>query len=125
MLGEPLKLPSSSFSCTCCRVQHWGRQLQLQFLGCGCAFLSQAGLVWGCRAQGLCLTWLFPCCPQVLILLYIADWMVHWMWGRDLDPDNFSIPYLTALGDLIGTGLLALSFHVLWLIGDRDSDVGD
>uniref|UniRef100_A0A8C3EG05 Solute carrier family 41 member n=1 Tax=Corvus moneduloides TaxID=1196302 RepID=A0A8C3EG05_CORMO len=62
---------------------------------------------------------------QVVILLYIADWMVHWMWGRDLDPDNFSIPYLTALGDLIGTGLLALSFHVLWLIGDRDSDVGD
>ncbi|OWK54072.1 Solute carrier family 41 member 1 [Lonchura striata] len=70
------------------------------------------------RAQEL---WLF----QVLILLYIADWMVHWMWGRHLDPDNFSIPYLTALGDLIGTGLLALSFHVLWLIGDRDSDVGD
>ncbi|NXL81266.1 S41A1 protein, partial [Leptocoma aspasia] len=62
---------------------------------------------------------------QVLILLYIADWMVHWMWGRHLDPDNFSIPYLTALGDLLGTGLLALSFHVLWLIGDRDSDVGD
>ncbi|ELW47740.1 Solute carrier family 41 member 1 [Tupaia chinensis] len=62
---------------------------------------------------------------QVLILLYIADWMVHWMWGRGLDPDNFSIPYLTALGDLLGTGLLALSFHVLWLIGDRDSDVGD
>lgn len=63
--------------------------------------------------------------PQVLILLYIADWMVHWMWGRGLDPDNFSIPYLTALGDLLGTGLLALSFHVLWLIGDRDTDVGD
>ncbi|XP_050811567.1 solute carrier family 41 member 1 isoform X3 [Gopherus flavomarginatus] len=62
---------------------------------------------------------------QVLILLYIANWMVHWMWGRGLDPDNFSIPYLTALGDLLGTGLLALSFHVLWLIGDRDTDVGD
>ncbi|KAL7985338.1 hypothetical protein Chor_003908 [Crotalus horridus] len=62
---------------------------------------------------------------QVLILLYIADWMVHWMWGRGLDPDNFSIPYLTALGDLLGTGLLALSFHILWLIGDRDTDVGD
>ncbi|XP_042318309.1 solute carrier family 41 member 1 isoform X3 [Sceloporus undulatus] len=62
---------------------------------------------------------------QVLILLYIADWMVHWMWGRGMDPDNFSIPYLTALGDLLGTGLLALSFHILWLIGDRDTDVGD
>ncbi|RXM90704.1 Solute carrier family 41 member 1 [Acipenser ruthenus] len=62
---------------------------------------------------------------QVLILLYMADWMVHWMWGRGMDPDNFSIPYLTALGDLLGTGFLALSFHILWLIGDRDSDVGD
>ncbi|XP_053313683.1 solute carrier family 41 member 1 [Spea bombifrons] len=62
---------------------------------------------------------------QVLILLYIADWMVHWMWRRGMDPDNYSIPYLTALGDLLGTGLLALSFHVLWLIGDRDTDVGD
>ncbi|XP_063307365.1 solute carrier family 41 member 1 [Pelobates fuscus] len=62
---------------------------------------------------------------QVLVLLYIANWMVRWMWGRGMDPDNFSIPYLTALGDLLGTGLLALSFHVLWLIGDRDTDVGD
>ncbi|KAJ8400209.1 hypothetical protein AAFF_G00399030 [Aldrovandia affinis] len=62
---------------------------------------------------------------QVLILLYLADWMVHWMWGRGMDPDNFSIPYLTALGDLLGTGFLALCFHILWLIGDRDTDVGD
>ncbi|XP_069489269.1 solute carrier family 41 member 1 [Ambystoma mexicanum] len=62
---------------------------------------------------------------QVLTLLYIADWMIHWMWSRGMDPDNFAIPYLTALGDLFGTGLLALSFHVLWLIGDRDTDVGD
>ncbi|KAK7119129.1 hypothetical protein R3I94_021095 [Phoxinus phoxinus] len=62
---------------------------------------------------------------QVLILLYLADWMVNWMWSRGMDPDNFSIPYLTALGDLLGTGFLALCFHILWLIGDRDTDVGD
>ncbi|KAJ8265117.1 hypothetical protein COCON_G00142160 [Conger conger] len=62
---------------------------------------------------------------QVLVLLYLADWMVHWMWRRGMDPDNFSIPYLTALGDLLGTGFLALCFHILWLIGDRDADVGD
>ncbi|XP_035238052.1 solute carrier family 41 member 1-like [Anguilla anguilla] len=62
---------------------------------------------------------------QVLLLLYLADWMVHWMWRRGMNPDNFSIPYLTALGDLLGTGFLALCFHVLWLIGDRDADVGD
>ncbi|XP_056323729.1 solute carrier family 41 member 1 [Danio aesculapii] len=62
---------------------------------------------------------------QVIILLYLADWMVNWMWRRGMDPDNFSIPYLTALGDLLGTGFLALCFHILWLIGDRDTDVGD
>ncbi|XP_030275380.1 solute carrier family 41 member 1 [Sparus aurata] len=62
---------------------------------------------------------------QVLILLYLADWMVHWMWGRGMDPDNFSIPYLTALGDLLGTGFLALCFHMRWFIGDRDTSTGN
>uniref|UniRef100_A0A8C7XM16 Solute carrier family 41 member n=1 Tax=Oryzias sinensis TaxID=183150 RepID=A0A8C7XM16_9TELE len=62
---------------------------------------------------------------QVMILLYLADWMVNWMWGRGMDPDNFSIPYLTALGDLLGTGFLALCFHMRWFIGDRDMNVGD
>lgn len=62
---------------------------------------------------------------QVFLLLCIADWMVYSMWRSGKDPDSFSIPYLTALGDLLGTALLALSFHFLWVIGDRDSDVGD
>lgn len=62
---------------------------------------------------------------QVAILLLTANWLVHWMWKRGKDPDNYCIPYLTALGDLLGTGLLAVSFHLLWLIGDRDADVGD
>ncbi|XP_064417879.1 solute carrier family 41 member 2 [Latimeria chalumnae] len=62
---------------------------------------------------------------QVFTLLCIADWMVHYMWKKGKDPDSFSIPYLTALGDLLGTALLATSFHFLWSIGDRDGDVGD
>ncbi|XP_073694137.1 solute carrier family 41 member 2 [Garra rufa] len=62
---------------------------------------------------------------QVFLLLCIADWMVHSMWKSGKDPDSFSIPYLTALGDLLGTAFLALSFHFLWIIGDQDSDVGD
>ncbi|XP_036614725.1 solute carrier family 41 member 2 isoform X1 [Trichosurus vulpecula] len=68
---------------------------------------------------------LFAAVLQVFILLWIADWMVHHFWRKGKDPDSFSIPYLTALGDLLGTALLALSFHFLWLIGDRDGDVGD
>lgn len=69
--------------------------------------------------------YLFAAVLQVFILLWIADWMVHRFWRTGKDPDSFSIPYLTALGDLLGTALLALSFHFLWLIGDRDGDVGD
>ncbi|XP_066866116.1 solute carrier family 41 member 2 [Kogia breviceps] len=69
--------------------------------------------------------YLFAAVLQVFILLWIADWMVHHFWRKGKDPDSFSIPYLTALGDLLGTALLALSFHFLWLIGDRDGDVGD
>ena len=62
---------------------------------------------------------------QVTILLYIAHIMVHYMWLKCIDPDNSAIPYLTALGDLLGTGLLAFAFAFLYSIGDRDSDVGD
>lgn len=69
--------------------------------------------------------YLFAAVLQVFTLLWIADWMVHRFWRTGKDPDSFSIPYLTALGDLLGTALLALSFHFLWLIGDRDGDVGD
>lgn len=69
--------------------------------------------------------YLFAAVLQVFTLLWIADWMVHHFWRKGKDPDSFSIPYLTALGDLLGTALLALSFHFLWLIGDRDGDVGD
>ena len=62
---------------------------------------------------------------QVSLLLLIADWMVHFIWNRKLDPDNIAIPFLTALGDLLGTGLLSLGFLVMWLLGDRDEDVGE
>ncbi|XP_063282343.1 solute carrier family 41 member 3 isoform X1 [Pelobates fuscus] len=53
---------------------------------------------------------------QVAILLYIADLIVRFVWRKELDPDNFSIPYLTALGDLLGTGFLALCFRIVYLI---------
>ncbi|XP_061213144.1 solute carrier family 41 member 3 isoform X1 [Neopsephotus bourkii] len=53
---------------------------------------------------------------QVGILLYVAEVIVRLMWRKALDPDNFSIPYLTALGDLLGTGLLAVCFHLVWLV---------
>ncbi|EFX82802.1 hypothetical protein DAPPUDRAFT_302359 [Daphnia pulex] len=69
--------------------------------------------------------YMFSAFLQVLLLLYIGHVMVLWMWSRSIDPDNSAIPYLTALGDLLGTAFLALAFHILYLIGDKDSDVGD
>lgn len=62
---------------------------------------------------------------QVFLLLFIAHIMVHWMWSRKTDPDNSAIPYLTAIGDLLGTSFLAVAFLFLYSIGDRDADVGD
>ncbi|XP_014671393.1 PREDICTED: solute carrier family 41 member 1-like isoform X2 [Priapulus caudatus] len=54
---------------------------------------------------------------QVLILLYVANWMVHYMWRKKLDPDHAAIPYLTAIGDLVGTALLAATFFLLATFG--------
>ncbi|NP_001085474.1 solute carrier family 41 member 3 L homeolog [Xenopus laevis] len=62
---------------------------------------------------------------QVCILLYIADLIVRFMWRRGLDPDNFSIPYLTALGDLLGTGFLAVCFRMVWLLTGTESELGN
>ncbi|CAF0726278.1 unnamed protein product [Didymodactylos carnosus] len=50
---------------------------------------------------------------QVAILLYLAQWFVTFVWKHKRDPDNVCIPYLTAIGDLLGTGLLACAFIIL------------
>lgn len=88
---------------------------------CGCA----PGQIHHARhhspASGLNLT--HDVCVQVVILLYTASVMVQWLWQRGLDPDNFSIPYLTALGDLLGTGLLALSFRLILTVSSTGTPV--
>lgn len=47
---------------------------------------------------------------QVAILLYLAEIMVAFMWSKKVDPDANAFPYLTAIADLIGTGLLYSAF---------------
>ncbi|PSN44967.1 Solute carrier family 41 member 2 [Blattella germanica] len=49
----------------------------------------------------------------VMILLYVAHLLIHLMWKWKVDPDNSSIPFLTALGDVLGSSLLALAFFFL------------
>ncbi|KAL6438211.1 hypothetical protein ACFW04_004429 [Cataglyphis niger] len=50
---------------------------------------------------------------QVMVLLYVAHIIIHAMWRYKIDPDNSAIPYLTALGDLSGSLLLALAFFFI------------
>merc|ERR1719350_2755597 len=59
---------------------------------------------------------------QVAVLLYMCQLLVYWMWSRGIDPDNAAIPYLTAIGDLLGTSLLALAFLTLESMGDSSLD---
>ena len=70
------------------------------------------------EARGPSCTAVTPPLPaQVTVLLHLADVAVRLAWRRALDPDDHCIPYLTGLGDLLGTGLLALCFLVhelLW-----------
>ncbi|KAG6443594.1 hypothetical protein O3G_MSEX002957 [Manduca sexta] len=54
---------------------------------------------------------------QVMVLLYLAYILIHFMWKRKKDPDNAAIPYLTALGDLLGSIFLGLAFVILSLFG--------
>ncbi|CAF4284606.1 unnamed protein product, partial [Adineta steineri] len=37
---------------------------------------------------------------QVIILLYITQWMIIFVWRHERDPDNIYIPYLTVIGDI-------------------------
>ena len=59
------------------------------------------------------LTYLAVGLIQLMLLLYICHLMIHLMWKLKMDPDNSAIPYLTALGDLLGSSLLLLAFIFL------------
>jgi hypothetical protein len=45
---------------------------------------------------------------------------VHVVWRFKLNPDNTAIPILTAIGDILGIGLLLLCFHFAFLTGNEE-----
>lgn len=60
---------------------------------------------------------IFSISLQICTLLYIAHIIIHIMWKYKIDPDNSAIPFLTALGDLFGSCLLAVAFAFMMSIG--------
>ncbi|KRZ94550.1 Solute carrier family 41 member 2 [Trichinella sp. T8] len=59
---------------------------------------------------------------QVFILLYFCFVGVHMLWKWKMNPDDIAIPYLTALGDFLGTLLLYICFYIMSSLGDHDAD---
>ncbi|GJJ72135.1 solute carrier family 41 [Entomortierella parvispora] len=49
----------------------------------------------------------------VAISLAMAKWIVHLFWRRGYDPDNYALPILTSLIDVIGTAFLVAGFWAL------------
>ena len=49
---------------------------------------------------------------QFLILFYTCQLLTRFLFSKDINPDNNSIPLLTAFGDLTGTVFLAISFTI-------------
>lgn len=56
---------------------------------------------------------------QVCLLMFAAQNLVLMLWSRGVDPDNAAIPYVTALGDVIGSTVLTFVFWVLTRYGDN------
>jgi len=56
---------------------------------------------------------------QVTILLYLCSLITYFLWYRRTDPDNAAIPYLNAIGELLGICLLAATFAILNSLGDQ------
>lgn len=63
------------------------------------------------------LTYLTVSTTQVMLLLFLAHVIIHAMWRFKIDPDSSAIPYLTALGDVIGSCLLLAAFAFLRRVG--------
>ncbi|CAF0934245.1 unnamed protein product [Rotaria sp. Silwood1] len=76
-------------------------------------------IIWQLAANHIQISFLFislyliAALIQVAVLLYIAQWIVSFVWRHRRDPDNVCIPYLTSTGDLLGTALLTCVFLLL------------
>ncbi|CAG8607733.1 9655_t:CDS:2 [Ambispora gerdemannii] len=65
----------------------------------------------------LCIMYLFVSVISVSCALLLAKRITLWLWHRKYDPDNYSLPYLTAVVDVMGTTLLVLAYLFLTAVG--------
>jgi len=53
------------------------------------------------------------------IILLFAHKATHWFWNHHYDPDNYCLPTLTALSDVLGTIFLVYQYYILFMLGDK------
>jgi cation transporter-like permease len=51
-----------------------------------------------------------------LILLLVSHRITYMAWDRKLDPDTVSLPYVTSIADLLGTGFIVVTLAGLEIV---------
>ncbi|KAF9436411.1 hypothetical protein BGZ76_004045 [Entomortierella beljakovae] len=77
--------------------------LVIGLLGLGHIHWNVASVV-GYMVVSLCL---------IFVSLVLARWITHMFWKWGYDPDNYALPILSSVIDVIGTGLLVVGFLAL------------
>ncbi|KAJ3108857.1 hypothetical protein HDU97_010129 [Phlyctochytrium planicorne] len=65
------------------------------------------------------LAYLGACIGLVSLLLILTNRLCHLLWSNKLDPDNYIFSLITSIGDVSGTVLIVIGFHILVWIGDK------
>merc|ERR550519_982622 len=118
--GDSHPSPNQLFCCGSSSDSSTGRLLLLLVLPGQCLFLYLFVLLKNDQNPSSLFVALFLLASllQVSILIQISQMMVHWFWSKGWDPDSSAIPYLTALGDLLGVSLLTATCFLLQWLGD-------
>ncbi|KAI8604050.1 hypothetical protein EDD21DRAFT_301361, partial [Dissophora ornata] len=80
--------------------------IQIVFL-CIIGVLGLGHIQW---SVAVVLGYSFVALCMVVISLAMARWITHLFWGWGYDPDNYVLPILTSLIDVIGTAFLVAGF---------------
>mmetsp|Transcript_64460 Transcript_64460/g.145458 ORF Transcript_64460/g.145458 Transcript_64460/m.145458 type:complete len:492 (-) Transcript_64460:75-1550(-) len=117
-VDEPLT-PNGTFSALLSRNQHAGTARILIALAVPGA-LCFVFLIVAVRSRGTAtpdpiflLVYVTAVLVQVCLLFVAAHGIVNILWRQGINPDNAAIPYVTSLGDLVGTTCLTAAFWTL------------
>lgn len=112
-------MPKATFAALFGRNRHAGSARVLICLSIPGA-LCFVNLIVYLRTGGLALptcffmlVFLMATITQVCTLFVFVHWIVAALWRKGVNPDNAAIPYVTSLGDFLGTICLATAFSVL------------